>query len=385
MAKMSYAELRDYVSQVVTLAKLSNGSFVETRDNTVGLLDKIGKIVTLDTNFVIDKLNAFDGEYLSDAKSIEEYQQDLIMIEDFNASGSGAMSPHRPTYRPVFYSYTLGKKYIPTTIDYNDIERAVHFVAQMVEIVSMKYKRLEDSMASYRYEVKRQIVGRLCQLCCEEMDASGATTFVYSTSYSTINTILEDGNGVVGILVKAYTANDATDWDDAVEQGFIIPLDLISVLAHPTTTATGEAFIEQLKKDVEVASDLSEGHSLNGNSLGATEGLILIVKQGIMPDLEVKTWAGAFNENRVAIPTEVIVLKDFGDDEYTNADADTLYKPYAVLLDRRGFRLHNTFNATYENLNGEGAFLNIFKHTEDTAFISKNTYVKVYCETEALS
>ena len=120
MAKMSYAELKDYVASVVTLAKLSNASFVETRDNTVGLLDKIGKIVTLDTNFIVDKLNMFDGEYLSFGKTIEEWQQDLIMIQDFNASGSGALSPHRPTYRPVFYSYTVGKKYIPTTIDYND-------------------------------------------------------------------------------------------------------------------------------------------------------------------------------------------------------------------------------------------------------------------------
>ena len=51
MAKLSMEELKSYVASVVTQAKLSNSSFSVTRDNIVGLVDKIGKIVTLDTAF----------------------------------------------------------------------------------------------------------------------------------------------------------------------------------------------------------------------------------------------------------------------------------------------------------------------------------------------
>ena len=41
-------------------------------------------------------------------------------------------------------------------------------------------------------------------------------------------------------------------------------------------------------------------------------------------------------------------------------------------------RLHPTYNATRENPNGDGDFLNVFKHTENTAYISRNTFLKVY-------
>ena len=68
-----------------------------------------------------------------------------------------------------------------------------------------------------------------------------------------------------------------------------------------------------------------------------------------------------------------MVLPDFG---------NTTSSAFAVLLDNRGMRLHNTYNATRDNQNGEGDFLNIFRHTEDTAFASRNTFIKVYKEAQ---
>ena len=136
-----------------------------------------------------------------------------------------------------------------------------------------------------------------------------------------------------------------------------------------TDLSLSTADIKQVKEDIEVASDVSEGHSLNGNTLGATQGLVLIVKQGVIPSLEVDTYAGAFNQNQLAVPAEIVVVKDFG-----SADADY----FAVLMDRRAMRLHNTYNATRDNANGDGDFLNIFRHTEDTAYLSRNAFFKAY-------
>ena len=368
---MSFEELKDFVASIVTDSKLSNASFVETRNNSVGLLDKIGKIVTLDSVFTIDKLARFDGEYLSFGKTIEEWQEDLIMPVAYDSTGAGALSPHRPTYRPVFYSYTLGRYQIPTTIDNNDIERAVHFEEQFVSIIAMKTKRLEDSMAQYRYQVKREALGVLAGLCDDEMGGQNAT-YATSTAYA-VNALLKyvDSDSVThyGIVVKAIAASNTKTWPQVVADGNIVELDLVTELAIPVDTTTGEAFIKQVKADVEVANDSSEGHSLNGNCLGATESLVLIVKQGVIPALEVETYSGAFNRQDVAIPAELIVVKDFG-----NADPDL----YAILMDGRGMRLHNTYNATRENVNGEGDFLNLFRHTEDTCFLSRNTFVKCY-------
>lgn len=376
MAKLSYEELKSVVSSLITKAKISNPSFVETRDNVVGLLDKIGAIITLDTDYQQDKLYMFDGFFMSFGKTIEEYQQDLILPQDYNASGSGALSPSDPTYRPVDYSYSLGRKVIKTTIRNNNIERAVHFEAQLVDIVAMQFKRLEDSMAVYRYGLKREMLAKYIALC-EEPSAT-TTTFAISTAYNVGAYVRKASTGVgakvFAIVIKKIADTNTHDWATAVANGELIPLELIQEIAKPVDTSTGEAFIEQVKKDLEVASDLSEGHSLNGNSLGAVSPLKLIVKQGVLPSLMVQTMAGAFHSEDLAIPAEIVVVKDFG-------SADSKY--WAVLMDARGMRLHNTYNATRDQVNADGDFVSVFRHTEDTAHVSRNTFIKVYAEPSA--
>ena len=372
MAKLSIAELETKVAGIVTASKMSLSSFSVTRDNIVGLIDKIGKIVTLDTVFSTDKLTDFDGEYLSYGKSVEDWYQDLILPEDYDPTGANALTPNDPTYRPVYYSYTLGKKKVKTTIRNNNIERAVHNGGQFANIVATNIKRLDDSMAQYRYGLKRGMIKAYIDLLKDEMGLNTApATFAKATTYSTINTLLKAGTTpeVYGILVKKYTANDATDWADAVTKGYIVVLDLITTIAPPTDTTTANAFIKQIKKDVEKANDISEGHSLNGNTIGAVQGLTLILKQGIIPELEVESFAGAFNKEELAVPAKIVVVKDFG-------GADSGY--YALLLDSRGMRLHNTYMATREDFNGDGDFLNLTRHTEDTAYLSRNTFVKAY-------
>lgn len=369
MAKLSLPELRALVQSIVTTAKISNSSFVETRDNVVGLIDKIGKIMTIDTVFNIDKLNKFDGEYLSYGKTVEEWQQDLTLPQNYDPTGANALAPHDGTYRPVFYSYTIGRKVIPVTLRNNNIERAVHNEGEYIDVVTMETKRGQDSKAQYRYQVKKEMVAKLVALCKGEMDPTNATLFVAATAVSTVNTLLKNASNDVGILVKPYPSNGAADWAGAIAAGYIVPLDLVTEIAKPVDTSTGEAFVKQVKADLEAASDVSEGHSLNGNTLGAVEGLTLIVRQGIIPALEVDTYAGAFNRSDLAMPAEIVVVNDMG-----SASEDD----FAVLMDNRGMRLFPTYDAVRNNANGAGDFENIYYHMEDTAHISRNTFVKVY-------
>lgn len=373
--KLSIAQLKAVLASYVDENKISVDSFSVTRDNTVGLLDKIGKIFTIVTTYV-DKLDIFNGEDLSYAKNLEEWASDLILPENFDASGATALAPHDSTYRPVAYSYTLGRKVIPQTIRNNDIQRAVHFEEQLVEIVADKTKKMYDSETMLRYGIKREAVGVLAEMCVDAMDSSNADA-TYATLATTISASA-DVNEVLYctatttcyVVVKAITANAMT-MQQALDNGYIIAYQLVSVLAKPVDDTTGEAFIAQVKADVEIASDFSEGHSLNGNTLGATpeDGLVLLVKQGIMPNLEVYTQAGAFHQDRVAIPTKVIALPDFG-----NASSSI----YAILLDQRGVRLFNSYRAVRENVNGQGDFLNLYFHTENTCHVSRNSFVKVY-------
>lgn len=366
--KLSFAQLKSIVASYVSANKVSYATFEVTRDNTALLVDKIAKIFTLDTSF-IDKLEVFEGEELSFGKTIEEWQQDLMLPEAYSSSGDGALSPHDPTYRPAFYSYTLGRKVIPTTIRNNDIERAVHFAEQFTELIAMKSKRLYDSVAVWRYECKREILAKLIGFCAGVK--TGASAYATNQNYSVGDYVKSGSPSQYGIVVKPITsgASDTNSWANAKANGYVILLDLEEEIAVPVDTSTGEAFIKSVKKAVEIAQDISEGHSLNGNTLGASEGLILLVKQGVIPELEVDVMASAFHEQRVAMPAEIKVIKDFGSDS-TGV--------FAMLVDKRGVRMHNSYKAVRENFNGSGDFLNLFYHSEDTAFISRNTFVKVY-------
>ena len=376
MGKMSLTQLKAVVATYCDANNISVDSFVETRDNSVGLLDTLGKIYTNWQNYS-DKLALFDGEDLSFGKTIEEWAQDLILPENFDASGSGTLAPHPSTYRPVSFSYTLGKKTIPQTIRNNDIERAVHNIAQFEDIITGKTKAMYDSETLFRYALKRQALGVLMARCDYAMTSTNAdvTLATEGTSITGAHSVNElfyiTGNTKMYIAVKPIAAGDSYTGTTAIAAGILIALDLVKSIAQPVDDTTGEAFIKQVLEDVEVASDVSEGHSLNGNTLGGNPeaGLVLVIKQGIMPSLKVDTLAGAFHKDELALPAEIKVIPDFG-----NADS----KLYAVLVDRRIMRVHNTYRAVRENTNGQGDFLNMFYHTENTAHISRNCFVRVY-------
>lgn len=376
MAKLSIAQLSSVVSNYVASNKISVESFSETRANSVALLDTLGKIYTLWQNYG-DKLVLFDGEDLSFGKTIEEWAQDLILPEDFDASGSTTLAPHESTYRPVSFSYTLGKKTIPQTIRNNDIERAVHNIAQFEEIIAGKTKALYDSETMFRYALKRQALGVLIERCDDAMDSTNAdvTLATEGTSISGAHSVNElfyvTATAKMYVLVKPIASGAGLTGTTAIAGGYLILLDLVKEIALPVSDATGEAFIQQVLADVEVASDFSEGHSLNGNTLGGNPeaGLVLVIKQGIMPALKVQTFAGAFHREELTIPAEIVVVPNFGD---ANANF------YAVLVDRRIMRLHNTYRAVRENMNGQGDFLNMYYHTENTVHVSRNCFVKVY-------
>ena len=376
MAKLSIAQLQSVVALYVASNKISVESFSDTYDNSVKLLDTLGKIYTNWQNYG-DKLALFDGEDLSFGKTIEEWAQDLIMPEDFDSNGSTTLAPHESTYRPNSFSYTLGKKTIPQTIRNNDIERAVHNIAQFEEIITGKTKALYDSETMFRYALKRQALGVLIERCDYAMDSSNAdvTLATEGASISGAHAVNElfyvTADTKMYILVKPIASGAGLTGTTAIAGGYLIPLDLVTEIAKPVDATTGENFIEQVLADVEVASDFSEGHSLNGNTLGGNPdaGLVLVMLQGVMPPLKVKTLAGAFHKDELALPAEVVVIPNFGD-----ADADF----FAILVDRRIMRLHNTYRAVRENQNGQGDFLNMFYHTENTAHISRNCFVKVY-------
>lgn len=340
--------------------------------NMVGLLDTIGKIYTNDQLFS-DKLTEFDGEFLSFGKTVEEWQIDLILpTAEEDVQEVDALTSAYPTYRPATFSYDLGDQVFKTTYKYNELNKGVHNEGQLTELIYGIQRSLSNSVISWRYGVKRQIAGVYAKMCIDAMDASKAQLWAAGTARA-VGVMVKNTSSnptKIGIVVKPYAASANLAYDAAETAGYIVTLHLISTLAKPIDTATGEAFVKQVKADVERATDISEGYSLNGNTLGANLGLTLLVKQGLMPTLEVDVEAGAFHNEKVAIPAKVITVPDFG-----NAVDDSVY---AILVDNRGFRLFPTWEYSGDQKNDAKGFMNYFRHIDATAHISRNTFIKVY-------
>ena len=317
MAKMTISGLQSAMASYVAAAKQA-GSWSATTNNFVGLLDKVGKQITIDGGFY-DHLPELDGDELPLGKTVEEYFIDLTLPTAYTSEGSeGAedLVPALPSVESVAYSYTLGRQKVKTTVPYDNFERAMIGAAESATLGAKILERLQNSYDLTKFAVKKQLIGNA--------------------------------------IDKAVTAGS------------------VETLALPVDTSTGEAAIKQIKKDIEAAQFAHMGNCLAGSNclIGGSPELVLYVKKGIMPSLEVDTFAGAFNREDLAVPCRIKVVDDFG--SMTNSTV------WAVLVDPRGIKLHNGYNAVRSKENADGDFINFVRHFEFTGFISKYVYIKAY-------
>ena len=386
---MPRASLGDIQNAAFTYVaeNLQAGTWSGTTEQITGLLNKIAFQRQLDGVFA-DKLPELDGENLPTAKIIEEFYQNLNAILDYNNyfsdpsnAAQDALKPYYPQYESPLYNYSLGKKMIATTVPYDSFEAAVNSPEKASELVATIMKRLYDSFAVFKYDCKKQAISNLVGKCVATQSTTGAT------AYTTNSTVLSRGtrysqSGVAYICIKtAAAAINKTLATLAAEGEYVVAIDLVSELAIPEDTSTGEAFVQSVKEYVEIANDINH-NSINGAAIGATPNdLILVVKKGVMPVLDVAVLAGAFHTDKVALPAQVKVVDDIPAKYYDGLTTQTLSKaPYAVLMDRRAVLLHPSYMAVRDQMNGAGDFINYFLHTDNTVFISKNCFVHVWTD-----
>lgn len=325
MAKMTLESLKTFATGYVAAAQQA-GAWQETHNNLYKVLDKVGKMITLDGEFQ-DSLPELSGDDLPLGKTIEEYFIDLTMPVDFKApdnSGTGyaeaALKPYLPDTEEPAYSYSLGRKVLPTTIPYDNVERGAVNAEAAGNMIAKVSEKFADSGSLYRYALKKQLIGNMITKAIEVDAAAGK---------------------------------------------------IVSTIAKPVDTATGEAFIKEIKTIKEDFEFANEGNCLSKALIGKTpeSNLVLYVKKGVLPSLEVDTMTGAYHLDKIAIPCRVKVVDDFG-----SADESV----FAVMVDSRGIKLHKDYLTTKPQENAFSDFVNLFEHSEYTGFISKFTAVHVF-------
>lgn len=313
MATLTKEQLQTLAGQYVVATKQLQSTFTPTVDDFTKTVCKIGKMTTVYLPQV-DKLEELSGDKLPFGETIEEY-----MVNDFLPSkyeyvdGAGRKNARRATFAEAVYSYPLDQQKFELGVSRTQFQRVSLGQQSFSDMVACTISTLDSSYNAWNYAAKRQLIGNM------------ATEAAKNPS-------------------------------------------LVSALAKPTDTATGEAFIKKVKELVEIAKDMND-HNLAGHACGAAPSLKLYVKQGVMPSILVDTMAGAFSQEALAIPAEIKTVLDFG-----TADESI----YAILVDERALKLHDDINIVTTDYTAEYDQDNYYRLLKQTAYISKFAFVSVF-------
>lgn len=357
----------EIVAEYVVKNKIAT-DYIPTTSEFTGLLDKIGKQVTMVHNFY-DSLPELDGEMLPLGKTIEEWYSDLKKPVAYDEDGTTTLARRKSGYRKPYYSYKQPRMVIDNSIGFNVFEASSVNQEAYISLVNDNVKKFADSIALARYGRKKKLLNLVATRIKEVMSGTGVPTEDEVDSTQVKNgSYVKTSNGDVYAVMEdmEYTSQVTTD----VASGKLVKLNLETKLARPTDNTTGTAFVKALKDIAESLQFARDGHCLSGATIGSDTGVIMYLRKGIASVIDVDVLAGAFHQDKVAVPIEFKVVED-----------DALPTGvYALLVDRRMIRLHPTYQAIRQNENGQGDFINQFSHTDYTAFYSMNTYCHIFTE-----
>ena len=365
MKLITLDQLKTIASQYIDNEKIANPSWTPNVNTFTGLIKKIFAQVMIDGSFS-ENLGFMDGYKVEAGESIEEYFLGFISPTDLDPNGANTMAPSYIDALPATYSSRLGEKTLKVTERYSRLEDSFLSEGAFRSYISYTMKRLYDSLEIYLNQCKRQFLGEIA----DRASLKNAVEIAQGTNYKRGTIFKDTGGNAFAVAVKDFVGQqgDATDLSKVVARGDAIYIDTFTKMNPPTDASTGEAFIKDVKKYAEAFQFPSQGFSLNGNIAGVAPKYILLVKKGIFPSLEVDTMAGAFHLEKLGFGVEAMTIKDFGENENT----------YAMLVDERALKLHNTTRYTLEQINADGGFINYTIHDEELAFYSPNTMIHVW-------
>lgn len=367
MANLTYESIKTIIASYVDAQKQADPTYTPSVEELTGMVKKIGLQKILDTEY-LDDLPELDGENLPLGTTIEEAFQDLIAPQDY--SDQRDLNNHYPSYRPVTYSYDLGRKTFTETRPLYAMQEACINQETFANLGALMYKRLYDSRAIFKYGCKIQLLKNWIA----KVDAAytAATEFAVSTKYDVgdfiKSTDAQTSAVTYAIVFNPIAQSNTKTFAELMAAGTITAFDCEETLSDITDTESGEAFVKAVKVAVEKSQVMfNNGNNLSGAQLGKVPELLLVVKQGIMPTLEVDVQAGAFNKDGVALPAKIKRVKDLGEGVA------------AMLIDPRGCKMHSA----WENVISNGPYhdtanIDTTLHTKNTGYISPNAFVHVF-------
>ena len=307
--------------------------FEPTYESVSTLLDKIGLTISLQSN-VVDHLEMFDDVVLSHGTTVEEYINDMLIVEDYDPNATPYDSEPLDVKR-AYHTRSKDKK-ITLPVLKAEIDRAFTSPEGTASFTARQIARIDDTFKNYKYEAKKIAIGQ--KLLRDHALFDESTEKWETQAVSGWNQVLTDAKisypdvGEKPLLnISVETGVDEND--DPIISNAIID------------KATSEEFILAVQSLVEDMQFLRLGYNMFGiPQQTQKEGLVLLLKSGALPIMNVRALSNVFNKELLSLGIDIKVVDDFGVDTSVLADDDPLGKVYAVLADKRLVRYITTRN-----------------------------------------
>jgi hypothetical protein len=332
MARQKYS--LDDLTEIIREGLGEQGAdFEPTYESVSTLLDKIGLTISLQSN-VVDHLEMFDDVVLSQGTTVEEYINEMLVVEDYDPTASPFDAEPLDVKR-AYHTRSKDKK-ITLPVLKKEIDRAFTSPEGTASFTARQIARIDDTFKNYKYEAKKIAIG-------QKLLRDHATFDEVDKKWSTTEDVIE-WKDVINDAKISYTVGEKRLLNISVETGVDENEDPIYSNAI-IDKATSEEFILAIQSLVEDMQFLRTGYNTFGiPQQTQKENLVLLLKSGALPIMNVRALSNVFNKELLGLGIEVKVVDDFGIDTSVLASGDALGKVYAILADKRLVRYITTRN-----------------------------------------
>ena len=367
--------LASLIKSVLDQARIADPTYTATTNDYINAINKIGDVVTFEYD-VPTELTWIDGEKMPEGSTIEE------IIEDFpmplaNVPENGIIGndvPYYPTYRKAAYSYSLGAERWRETRKHDSIQRAMRNESEANKFFADIAYKLESGYKLFRNDCKKALLGKFAMQALNNLKNATAYTATAVITNDDVGKYYKSGNEVA----IAFKTKDATSktWADAIKDGTLVKPEFVTTMAIPTDTTSGENTLIDFKLQVKKATKAKNHSCLSGGLIPSVRNdlMKLVINLSVVPTLDVKTFAGAFNQDKLTSGVEIEEVDSFGKE----ADEAGVW---AMLVDSRGVKLRNQFMETIAVVTSDH-MTQYDKEARDIPFYGASTYLHIWKKPE---
>lgn len=210
---------------------------------------------------------------------------------------------------------------------------------------------------------------------------------------------------VEALIQTLYSASAADEylWTKELFSKYVIdpviplaPDQIITLTNNIADDTSSKQFILALKVALE---DLSfNSNNFNPERLttyNESGEMVLLVRKGIIPVITVESLSAAFNESRLAINVDIVIVDDFGTNTVNHIPAgpgagpndvlDADQSVAAMLVDRDWFMIYDNLRELHTIFNPKGLYWNYFYHIWQTYAVSYMKNALIFVEPEPVT